>query len=310
MGVSSCLLGEPVRWDGSHRRDRYVTDTLGRYFEFVPVCPEVEAGFGLPREPMRLVGDPADPRLVISKTGVDVTDRLTDWAQHRLDELGSADLSGFIFRRDSPSSGMERVKVRSPKGMVAGRGRGLFSRAFMERFPLIPVEEDGRLNDPALRENFLERVFAFKRWRDHVVARPTRGALVAFHAHHKLLLMAHSPEHYRSLGRLVGNVADRDLEEAVAEYQDGLMTALKRLATRPKHRNVLQHAMGYFKNDLSFDEKEEMRELIEAFSRGELPLIVPVTLVNHYVRKYRQPYLAEQYYLHPHPAELGLRNHP
>ena len=309
LGVSACLLGQSVRWDGNHARDAFVADVLGPYVEYVPVCPEVEAGFGIPRPPMRLVGDPSHPRLVLSGSGVDQTERMESWAAGRVAQLADEGLHGFIFKKGSPSSGMERVKVYpGGDGPPVRRGQGVFARIFMERFPLLPVEEEGRLNDPVLRENFIERLFALARWRDFR-REASRGGLVTFHTTHKLLLLSHSTEHYRTLGRLVAGAAARPLPEVLAEYEHLLLTALKLIATRKKHRNVLQHALGYFKKVLTPDEKQEMLEVIDGYAAGGLPLIVPITLLGHHVRRYQEPYLSTQVYLSPHPLELRLRNH-
>lgn len=309
LGVSSCLLGNPVRYDGGHKRDRYLTDVLGRHVSFVPVCPEVECGLGVPREAMRLVGNPDDPRLITVKTGVDLTDRMTAWAKPRLEELAGQDLCGFVFKSRSPSSGMERVKVYGKGGVPVNKGVGVFARLFMKRFPWLPVEEEGRLNDPVLRENFIERLFVFKRWRDSVLGVMTPEALMDFHSRHKLLFMAHNQEKLRSLGRLVARRGEIPIGDAAADYQETMTQLLARPATVARQRNVLLHAMGYFKKRLDPDEKQELLELIERYAGGLLPLIVPITMINHFVRKYREPYLSGQWWLSPHPVELALRNH-
>lgn len=309
LGISTCLLGEPVRYDGGHKRDRFITDTLGQYVEFVPVCPETECGLGVPRESMRLQGDPASPRLVTSRTGVDHTDRMVAWAERRLKELEKEDLCGFIFKSDSPSSGMERVRVYSDKGMPERKGVGIFARRFMEHFPLLPVEEEGRLHDPKLRENFIESIFALKRWRDLLKDHPTRGKLVAFHTEHKLLVLSHSPKQSQLMGKLVAGAKQSPLGKLYREYEALFVAALMVKTTVKKNTNVLQHMMGYFKKELSPDEKQELIEVIDGYHEGLAPLIVPITLLRHYVRKYDQPYLKEQVYLNPHPVELKLRNH-
>lgn len=308
MGVSACLLGEKVRYDGGHQWDRYLTDTLGRYFDFVPVCPEVEIGLPVPREALRLVGEAAGPRLVTSRSGQDLTERMETWAEQRVVELEREGLCGFIFKGRSPSSGMARVKLYEPSGIPSQKGVGIFARIFMQYFPLLPVEEDGRLHDPKLRENFIECVFTFQRWRDLLAKGRSLGRLVEFHSRHKLLLLAHSTELYRQMGKLVAEGKALPAEELFERYQGLLMQTMRLLPTVKKHLNVLQHLLGYFKKDLSADEKQELLELFEQFRRGDVPLIVPVTLINHLVRKYHQPYLAEQFYLHPHPSELRLRN--
>ncbi len=309
IGVSHCLLGERVRYDGQHQLDRFIVNTLGQYVEFVPVCPEVECGLPVPREAMRLVGDSAAPRLLTRKTEVDHTQRMQQWANQRVRDLEKKDLCGFIFKGKSPSSGMERVKVYGDDGMVQKIGVGLFARAFMEHFPRIPVEEDGRLHDVGLRENFIIRIFTLKRWREVMQEKKTPGNLVAFHTRHKLLLMSHSPKHYREMGKWVADVKSKPAEQQYDQYEVLLLEALQLKNTIKKHVNVLQHMMGYFKKDLSPDEKRELLEIIGQYKDSLVPLIVPLTLINHYVRKYNQAYLREQIYLHPHPQELKLRNH-
>ncbi len=309
LGISSCLLGNNVRYDGGHAWDRFLTDTLGQYVAYVPVCPEVECGFSIPREALRLVGSPDAPRLVTVKSGQDHTGRMLTWARGKVEELEKEQLCGFIFKSKSPSSGMERVKIYDEHGVPAKKGVGLFARAFMEHFPLLPAEDEGRLHDPALRENFIERIFTCQRWREVVQQKKSIGALVAFHTRHKLLILSHSPKHYQAMGKLVAAAQKNALSSLYDQYQTMLMEALRIKATASKHSNVLQHMMGYFKAELSADEKQELLETIDRYRRGLLPLIVPVTLISHYVRKYDQPYLKDQYYLNPHPIELQLRNH-
>jgi uncharacterized protein YbgA (DUF1722 family)/uncharacterized protein YbbK (DUF523 family) len=308
IGVSSCLLGKEVRYNGGHSHDRYVTGTLGQYFTFVDVCPEVEAGFGTPRESMRLVGDPEAPRLMTTKTKKDCTAKMMGWVKQRVKELEKEDLCGFIFKKGSPSSGMERVRVYTDKGMPSNRGSGMFARAFMEHFPLIPTEEEGRLNDSALRENFIERIFALRRWRLMASKRKSLGNIVAFHTAHKLQIMSHSQQHYREMGKLVARAKEISPALLYEQYETLFMQALSLKATVKKNVNVLQHMAGYFKKQLSKDEKQELQEVIEQYHKFYTPLIVPVSLMNHYVRKYDQEYLKKQYYLNPHPIELKLRN--
>ena len=309
LGISSCLLGEKVRYDGGHKLDYYLKDTLGQFVEWTPVCPEVECGLSVPREAMRLTGTPDALRLVTRRTGIDYTEKMQQWAQGRLGELEKEDLCGFIFKSRSPSSGMRGVKVYNPSGIPSTSGVGIFARAYMEHFPLAPVEDDGRLNDPHLRENFIERIFVFKRWKELLRKAGRLRDLVDFHSDHKLLILSHSPKHYSSLGRLVANAKTYPKESLQSDYLKILMDGLKLLATIKKNTNVLQHMMGYFKEQLQPDEKKEMLEVIEEYHRGLVPLLVPVVLVRHYVRKYDEPYLKRQYFLHPHPVELMLRNH-
>ena len=309
IGISSCLLGNEVRWNGGHKLDKYLTNTLGNFVEYVLVCPEVEAGFGIPRESMRLVGDPDKPRLITFKSKTDHTDRMLSWAQKRVRELEKEDLCGFIFKSDSPSSGMIRVKVYNEKGMPHKVGVGMFARAFMAHFPLIPVEDDGRLNDPLIRENFILQIFTMKRWRDNLVGKRSMGKLVDFHTRNKLLIMSHSQKHYRLMGKLVAEGKKLGIIDLYDQYQQQLMEALKLKTTIKKNINVLQHLMGYFKRQLSGDEKQELLEVFNHYRRELVPLVVPITLINHYVRKYDQPYLKQQTYLNPHPVELKLRTH-
>jgi uncharacterized protein YbgA (DUF1722 family)/uncharacterized protein YbbK (DUF523 family) len=309
LGISSCLLGNNVRYDGSHSRDRFLTDTLSHYVEYLPVCPEVECGLGIPREFMHLVGFPDTPRLVTGKTGKDYTDQMISWARIRVEELEQEKLCGFIFKKNSPSSGMERVKVYAGKGAPVKKGIGMFARVFMEHFPLLPVEEEGRLYNVNLRENFIERIFTFKRWRELFDDKISRAHIIDFHTKHKLLILSHSQNHYRTMGKLVAQVKEIPVKEFYKRYESLLMEALTLQATPKKHINVLQHMMGYFKKQLSAQEKKELLEIVDRYREGYLPLIVPITLINHYVRKYDQPYLSKQYYLNPHPVELQLRNH-
>jgi uncharacterized protein YbgA (DUF1722 family) len=269
----------------------------------------VECGLGIPREFMHLVGFPDTPRLVTGKTGKDYTDQMISWARIRVEELEQEKLCGFIFKKNSPSSGMERVKVYAGKGAPVKKGIGMFARVFMEHFPLLPVEEEGRLYNVNLRENFIERIFTFKRWRELFDDKISRAHIIDFHTKHKLLILSHSQNHYRTMGKLVAQVKEIPVKEFYKRYESLLMEALTLQATPKKHINVLQHMMGYFKKQLSAQEKKELLEIVDRYREGYLPLIVPITLINHYVRKYDQPYLSKQYYLNPHPVELQLRNH-
>jgi uncharacterized protein YbgA (DUF1722 family)/uncharacterized protein YbbK (DUF523 family) len=310
LGISSCLLGNKVRYDGQHQYDSWLVEELGPYVEYVPVCPEVECGLPVPREAMRLVGNPDSPRLVTNKTGIDLTDKMLLFCQRKVEELANHQLCGFVFKSKSPSSGMERVKVYPEGGGTAEKkGRGLFANAFMQAFPLIPVEDEGRLHDPDLRENFIERIFIMQRWYELINNNPTAGDLLNFHTKHKYLLMAHSPVHYRSMGKLVADHKSYKLQDFLPIYFEQLMIATAKPATRAKQQNVLLHIMGYFKANLSAEEKAELLDIINKYKAAHYPLIVPITLLNHYVHKYSEPYLTEQYYLNPSPVELNLRNH-
>jgi len=309
IGISSCLLGETVRFDGGHKRDAFLVDQLGRHVEFVAVCPEVEMGLGTPRPALRLVqgeGD-GDVRLVMPKTGDDHTAAMTAYARERVEGLGACDLSGFILKRGSPSCGMERVRIYGEAGMPTRPGRGLFATALLERFPELPVEEEGRLNDATLRTHFLERVFAYRRLTA-VFADPawTVGDVVAFHTAHKLTLMAHAPGRAKELGRLVAGAAGRDRGGFAAEYRRAFMAALLHPASPGRHVNVLQHMVGYLKDDLDAAARADILGVIDDYRAGLVALVVPVTLIRHYIRRLGIDYLAGQTYLEPGPKELGV----
>ena len=308
LGISACLLGQRVRYDGGHKHDSFLTETFGRFVEWIPVCPELEVGMGVPREAVRLVGSPQEPRMIAERSGMDWTDAMNSFAVKRSADLAGFDLSGYIFKKDSPSCGVERVKVYESKAQPPRRGRGLFAAVLITKLPLLPVEEEGRLNDPALRENFIERVFAYHRWRAAETKR-SGGGLVEFHTRHKYLLLAHSESHYRRLGRVVAHVKEKSLSEVYDEYGRGFMTTLAVHASAKKHANVLDHMMGYFSEHLSAAERREMLEIICDYRRQLIPLVVPVTLIRHYARKYGVEYLDNQIYLAPSPKELMLRNH-
>jgi uncharacterized protein YbgA (DUF1722 family)/uncharacterized protein YbbK (DUF523 family) len=298
-----------VRFDGGHKRDAFLTETFGRFVEWVPVCPEVECGFGTPREPMRLVRTHGDVRVLTVKTAVDVTDRIDRYAQRRVAELASEGLCGYVLKKDSPSCGLERVKVYDGHSVPSRSGRGRFAAQLLERFPNLPVEEEGRLSDLRLRENFVERVFAFWRLRGLFRARWALGELVRFHTAHKLILMAHSPDAYQSLGRFVARARALPRQEVEHRYAGAFMAALGVMATRRRHVNVLLHMTGYFKSRLDDESKVELRAAIDDYRRGLVPLVVPLTLVRHHVRSHDVSYLAGQLYIQPHPKELMLRNH-
>ena len=309
IGVSSCLLGREVRFDGGHKRDAFLTETFGRFVEWVPVCPEVEAGLGTPRDAMRLVRTKNGVRLLTVKNGRDLTATLDEYAERRIAQLAAEDLSGYVLKKDSPSCGRERVKVYDARGVPTRSGQGRFAARLLNQFPDLPVEEEGRLSDPRLRENFVERVFAYWRLRGLFGSHWDAGALVSFHTAHKLILMAHSPDAYAKLGRLVAR--PRSLSQANLErrYSEMFMAALTVLATRRRHTNVLQHMAGYFKDRLHPTSKAELQTAIADYRQELVPLIVPMTLVRHHVQAHGVSYLQKQLYLDPHPKELMLRNH-
>jgi uncharacterized protein YbgA (DUF1722 family)/uncharacterized protein YbbK (DUF523 family) len=309
LGISSCLLGQEVRFDGGHKRDAFLVEVFGRYVEWVPVCPEVEMGLGVPRETMRLESHEGEVRLITPKTGADHTERMRTFTEKRLATLANERLCGYIFKKDSPSCGMGRVRIYANRESPNRSGRGLFAEALMQYFPYLPTEEEGRLNDLRLRENFVTRVFAYQRWCQMADKRMTRAALMGFHAQHKFLLVAHSQVGAQRLGRLLAHPEQFANEQALAAtYLEGFTEVMRRTPTRRGHTNVLQHLAGYVSKPLDADERDELTEMIDQYRRGLLPLIVPVTLIRHYVRKFKVPYLLDQAYLTPHPHELMLLN--
>jgi uncharacterized protein YbgA (DUF1722 family)/uncharacterized protein YbbK (DUF523 family) len=309
LGISSCLLGNKVRYDGGHKLDPFLTDTLGNYIDWVPVCPEAACGLGIPREILALEGDPVSPRLRTVWTGIDQTSRIQRWAKGELKVLADIDVSGYVFKARSPSCGVRDTKVFDAKCRVRSRGPGLFARAVMNAFPLLPVEDEERMHDPAQRENFIVRVFVYRRWQEYIKEDGSLSGLVSFHTDHKYLIMAHSQKHYSTLGKMVADAKKMRKDKLHVNYISLLMEGLLFLASPKKNVNVLQHMAGYFKDKLSTDEKKELLEVIVNYHDGLVPLIVPMTLLRHYVRKYKEDYLARQVYLNPHPLELMLRNH-
>jgi len=309
IGVSACLLGEKVRFDGGHKRDRFLTDLFGNFVDWVAVCPEMEVGMGVPRETVRLVGPPDDPKMIAEKSGRDWTSEMRRFSARRVAQLADQGLSGYIFKKSSPSCGMERVKLYDKGGPPSRHGRGLFAAAVMQGLPLLPVEEEGRLNDLGLRENFIERVFAYRRWQDIWAATHSVNGLIEFHTRHKFFLLAHSERHYRQLGRIVAKATKGTLVRVYADYGQAFMEGLARHATPKTHANVLDHMMGYFSKDLSAPERQELLGLIHDYRHQLIPLIVPITLIRHYTKKYSVGYLEGQVYLEPSPKELMLRNH-
>jgi uncharacterized protein YbgA (DUF1722 family)/uncharacterized protein YbbK (DUF523 family) len=308
VGISSCLLGQQVRYNGGHKLSALCVEGLSRYFQFVPTCPEAGAGLGIPRPPMRLTGDPAAPRAVrVADASVDVTEQLQAYAAERIPHLG--DLSGYIFIKNSPSCGLFRVKVYRDNGMPQEQaGRGIFAQALTRAYPLLPVEEDGRLQDPVLRENFIARVFAWHSWQHLKQQGLSAAGLIDFHSRYKYTLMAHSPQQYPLLGRMLAD-AGRQAPEVLGErYFAALMQALQQKATRGTNTNVLMHLQGYLKKQLSAGEKQSIGAVIEQYRKGIVPLVVPVTLLRHHFYRYPDPYIERQSYLQPYPDDLSLRN--
>ncbi len=308
VGISTCLLGERVRFDAGHKRDRFITDTLAGYFTFVPVCPELEVGMGVPREAVRLIGTAEKPGMIGVKSGIDWTDRMHVYSVGKVKELESFRLSGYILKSDSPSCGMERVRVYAGNGMPMKNGRGLFAEVLIKHFPLVPVEEEGRLNDAVIRENFITRVFGSYRLHHLFSKRFSRRTLIEFHTVHKYLLLAHSPKHYENLGKLVANQKRYAPSELKEIYGTLFLEALKVKSTVKKNVNVLQHILGYLKDHLTPEDKQDIISSISDYSRALVPLVVPLTLISHYIKKFDITYIRDQVYLNPHPKELLLRN--
>jgi len=308
LGISSCLLGQEVRYDGGHRHNAYITQSLGDFFMFIPFCPELAIGMTVPRPPIQLREINNEIRVVgVKDNSIDKTEALLEYGKETA--VKNKQLCGYIFKKDSPSCGMERVKVYGKTGMPERKGRGLYTTGFIAQQPALPVEEEGRLMDPHLRENFIERVFIYSRWQDYQTDGMTPAKLVDFHTRHKFIIQAHDEVVYRELGRLVSNIGNADIQEMAGKYLLQLMTALKQIATTKTHTNVLMHIMGFLKSRLDSHDKKELLDILEEYRLGRVPLIVPITLIKHYLRIYPDDYINQQFYLNPHPSELMLRNH-
>ncbi|WP_047306043.1 YbgA family protein [Pseudomonas fluorescens] len=308
IAISACLMGVEVRYNGGHKESRLCSRVLSEHFDFVPLCPEVAIGMGTPREPIRLVGDPEQPRAVGTvDASLDVTLPLAEYGQHMAAEVG--DICGYIFMQNSPSCGLERVKVYQANGIPhRNGGRGIYAQAFCQKHPDLPVEEAGRLNDPVLRENFLTRVYVYRDWQALLKQGLTRRALTDFHSRCKYLLMAHHPVQYKTLGNLLGSMGKSDPNLIGPRYFSELMAALSKCATRGTHSNVLLHLSGYLKQAISSADKQEVQHVIGQYRHGIVPLVVPLTLLKHHFRQHPDPYIAQQLYLQPHPENLSLRN--
>jgi uncharacterized protein YbgA (DUF1722 family)/uncharacterized protein YbbK (DUF523 family) len=309
VGISQCLLGDTVRYDGGHKHDAFLTGVLGKYFTWIPVCPEMEIGLGAPRESMRLVRVNEETRLITHKSGRDLTDQMNDYAEERTQDLEDENLHGFILKKDSPSCGLFRVKVHQSNGTSHKQGRGLFAEALSNRFPNLPIEEEGRLNDLSLRENFIERVFAYHRWTEFLRSKPRAADIISFHSKQKMAVLSHSRTHYQNLGQLIAQAGKVPLKNILEQYATTYMDALKVRATPKKHANVLYHIAGFFKKEIDSVDKAELVSCIENYRNGLIPLIVPITLLNHYLRRHPSEWISQQTYLNPYPAELMLRNH-
>jgi uncharacterized protein YbgA (DUF1722 family)/uncharacterized protein YbbK (DUF523 family) len=307
IGISSCVLGERVRFDSGHKLSKFVTKELTPYFEFVPVCPEVGSGMPVPRPTIRLMSNEDRIALVETKDPTkEHTQAVVDYSKSKVIELEREQLCGYIVCAKSPTCGMERVKVYK-KNSAENVGVGLYTNELIKAMPWLPVEEDGRLNDPVLKENFITRIYTLKDFYDSIGDEPTRGKIVAFHSRYKLTLMAHHPTSYKELGKLVANVKDYDIEEFYKLYRQGLMAAMTHRASRKNNTNVLMHLQGYFKRALSRSQKKELVQVIEDYRVGLLPLLAPLTLIKHYLAAHPDSYLEDQAFLQPHPQELRLR---
>ncbi len=307
IAISACLLGQEVRFDGGHKNDAYINGTLSEYFSFLPLCPEVGIGLSIPRPPIRLVQHAQGIRLVgVKDPSIDVTEAMQAYSARVVEEL--TEVRGVILKKGSPSCGMERVKLYAPDGRSIDKTSGLFAAALRERHPLLPIEEEGRLGDPGLRENFITRVFVYHAWRELNRQGLSAGRLIDFHSDHKYLIMAHNQAAYRSMGKMLANAGKEDIAALALEYEQALMHALAKPAKRQQHVNVLQHLLGYLRQQLDSEDKAEMLEIIEQYRQGIVPLIVPITLLKHHFRRHPHDYIDRQVYLSPHPHELMLRN--
>ncbi|MFT5593113.1 MAG: hypothetical protein ACI8SR_001481 [Oceanicoccus sp.] len=313
VGISACLLGEKVRYNGGHKRSSYLEDVLSQYFDYTPICPEVGIGMSVPRKPIRLIttsgnNESGIEAVLNDDNNVRFTQQLKDYAKQQAGQL--TDASGYIFMQKSPSCGYTRVKLYHENGNPLEVSQGIYAAELDRLLPLIPKEEAGRLSDAMIRENFITRVMAFNDWQRNVENNLTSKTLLDFHVRYKYLLMAHHIKSYQSLGQLLSNLKAKALTEIADDYIAQFMTALKHTANRKKNTNVLQHLQGYLKNDLSKDEKEEMQTLFDQYRTGLVPIVVPLTLLNHHIKKHTTDdnYLRKQKYLNPHPYELGLRN--
>lgn len=310
VGLSACLAGHEVRYNGGHKQSRLCLDSLSQHFEFETFCPEASAGFGIPRPTMRLTGNPEQPVLTYtsdSQLQPDLTQQLTEGFTERVDSAGNLD--GYILIKNSPSCGLERVKVYQANGHPhQTAGRGLFAQAMRNRYPLLPMEEEGRLHDAHLRENFILRVYAHYYYRHEVLAQPSSHAVLQFHSRYKYVLMAHSQTAYKALGRLLADVGDKNIDTLLETYFQQFMLALAKPATRKNHTNTMLHILGYLKRDVASEARQSIVDTIEQYRQGVVPLVTPLTLLSHYIDQTGSDYIRAQRYLKPYPETLGLRN--
>jgi len=310
IGVSSCLLGEEVRWNGGHKKDRYVQGILDNYFDYVPTCPEVDVGMGVPRETVALYGTLEKQKMITKESQTDWTKKMTRFKKDRIRELRKENICGYVFKSDSPSCGIGKVPIYSDFSSSRVRhGFGMFASSFIKAFPLFPVEDEGRLHDQATRENFIVRVFCFHRLQLVVRKSFSIGSLVRFHTRHKFLILSHSRKKYDDMGELVANAKKIKTAELKTRYSKLFMAALTYKSTPKKNTDVLLHMVGFLKKILTREGKKDILSVIKDYRNELLPLVVPVTLIYHQVKKHNSEYLLDQVYLNPHPKELMLRNH-
>ena len=309
IGISACVLGEQVRYNGCSEKDPYITEVLAKFVEFVPICPEVACGMGVPREEMRQVDCNGDIRLIGGESGEDWTDRMGTWSDRVLPGLNEEGLNGFILRSKSPTCALRKARIYMTDGKPPRFGAGFFAERLHQAFPLLPLESNDRLYNPLIRENFIRRVFILKRWKDLLAKGMQIGNLVDFHNRHKMLIRAHDIRGYRQLGKLLGESTVFNTDEIFDTYGNMLFRSLTLKATPRKNADVLKHAAGFIKKDIDADDMQDLVTKINGYKNGKLPLAVPVTLINFFARKYDKPYLLQQYFFNPDEAELRLLNH-
>jgi len=306
VGISQCLLGVNVRFDGGHKNNHFCQNDLTKLFEFLPLCPEVGIGMSTPRKAIRLVGDPLNPNALASDdASLDYTQPLKDFAFQNRQKL--AQMSGYVFCKASPSCGLERVKVYNDKGGSSKDGMGIFAARVKALFPNLPTEEDGRLQDPLLRDSFIKRVYIYNEWQEINKAGLTCNALYKFHARHKFTLLAHCQKTYRKLGPIVASINNKNLSSIADDYIGEIMQALEKMSTRPNNTNVLMHMQGYLKDYLPTEDKVELAQCILEYRKGILPILSPLTLLKHHFKHYPNDYIAKQSYLNPYPKQLAIQ---
>lgn len=314
VAVSACLVGHEVRFNGGHKRSNFIDAILSQHFELLPLCPEVGIGMSIPRPPIHLIAIESETEgqtveaALVNDHEVRFTKDLKQYAVQQAEKL--TDASGYIFMQKSPSCGYKPVKLYHNNGMPLDKTQGVYAAEIDRLLPLMPKEDAARLNDPFIRENFLSRVSAYSDWQENVQNNLTKKTLTDFHVRYKYKLMSHHIPSYNALGRMVSNLKAKPLEEIAADYIEEFMQALMHMANRNKHTNVLQHLQGYLKKDLNSNSKQELDSLFTQYRKGHLPLIVPLTMLNHHIEQHTDEthYLRTQKYLHPHPFELSLLN--